>query len=81
MSTTESSLKPPTFDTLAFLDENWRSVKALSEFFAIYGVDARVPAIIKWRERGRVPSDKFALMLAFLELEHGKPYSLTPFIK
>ena len=77
---TQKSLPIPSFDALAFL-ARWKKPSDLSAFFAVYGVDVRTPAVVKWRERERIPSDKFALMLAFLEIEQGHPISLTPFIR
>ena len=69
------------FRTKTFLIESFGNVQGLLSFLRAY--DAPLPgasAVEKWFQRGSVPSDWLPVLLAYLELEHGKPISLTSYL-
>ncbi len=72
----------PEFDTKAFLAEFWPSAPQLHEWLANYGVAGVKPqAVYKWFVRESVPADRFALMIALLEIENGGPISLSKYFR
>ena len=70
------------FNTKAFVADFWPSSDHLWRWLESYGqADVTKQACYKWVSRESIPADKFALMLALLEIERGAPVSLVKFLK
>jgi hypothetical protein len=70
------------FNHKKFLKDNFHSPIKLVSFLTAYGADTpELAAVYKWFSRGTVPSDWFAVLLAYLELENGNPVRLHPYLK
>lgn len=69
------------FDVKRFLTENFRDPDGLVGAFNAYRL--AIPpkdTVRKWFSRETVPSEWLPMIIAVLELENGKPVSLTPYI-
>lgn len=72
----------PEFDFRGFIADNWSGIDPMLSFLQQYGVeDVNRPAAYKWGVRGSIPADKFAVLLALLEIDTGKPVSLSRWLK
>ena len=69
------------FDTKAFLAAYWPCPTSLHVWLAHYQISVEKAALFKQFARGSIPAGQFAIMLALLELEHGHPISLAPYLK
>ena len=70
-------------DTGKFLRERFREPGRVVVFLKSYGAE-RVPdveAVRKWFSRGSLTGEWLGTLLAYLELEHGEPVSLAPYLK
>ena len=70
-----------SFDTKAFLAEHWPDLDKLLYFLRSYGANLQRQALFKWKLRDSIPTEWFALLLALMELEKGRPISLIPFLR
>src|SRR5688572_9115062 len=62
------------FDYEKFLHEKFKNPVHMTAFLRAYGVrHLNAPAVEKWFQRKRVPSEHLALLLALVELETGAP--------
>lgn len=69
------------FDAKQFLRDKFGSAGAVLAFASAYGVDGlNLASIEKWFQRGGIPGRWLVVLLALLELEQGRPVSLTPYI-
>ena len=69
------------FHTKRFLVDNFATVQGLISFLRAYGVALpKFSAVEKWFQRESIPSDWLPVLLAYLELDQGKPVSLTPYL-
>jgi hypothetical protein len=69
------------FNFKAFLLEHWRNAEMLHRFLVIYGInDLKRDSIYKWFLRGTIPAEWFAVLIALLELEKGKPVSVAGYL-
>lgn len=69
------------FRAKQFLVENFGNVQGVVSFLRAY--DAPLPKstrVEKWFQRESIPADWFALLLAYLEIDRGKPVSLTAYL-
>ena len=73
--------KEQEFNVGAFFDAHWKNPRVIAEFLTRYGSPTTTAAVIKWRDRKSVPGDKLVMLLLFLEMEHGAPISLIPYMK
>lgn len=69
------------FNSKRFLIEMFGSAQGVLSFLRAY----RVPlpgafAVEKWFQRGSIPSDWLPVLLAYLEIEHGAPISLSAYL-
>jgi hypothetical protein len=71
----------PTFDSIAFLDDHWPDLDRLLRFMRSYNCALLRQAIQKWHLRGSIPAQWFAIMLALMEIESGRPVSLVKYIR
>lgn len=70
------------FDTRAFLIEQFSTPQNVLVLFTSYGVDCpSLSAIEKWFGRRSIPGEYVPILLCILELEHGKPFSLTQYYR
>lgn len=70
------------FEFERFLLQYFQTPKGLLAFLSAY--NAPLPgaaAVEKWFQRKTVPSEWFAVLLAYLELEEGHPPSLVTFLE
>lgn len=69
------------FDAKRFLADNFRDPDGLVGAFHAYRLD--IPpkdTVRKWFSRATIPSEWFVMIIVVLELENGRPVSLTPYI-
>ena len=71
----------PSFNTKAFLKDNWPDAHHMRAWLAHYGVEIEKGTAYKQWLRQSVPVDQLALTLALLELEKGRPISLASYLK
>ena len=70
------------FSMRRFLKAHWADDAKLVQFVQTYGVDPPTRmAVHKWFERETVPTSWFAILVVLLEMERGKPISLTGFME
>lgn len=69
------------FDFKRFLTDHWRDADTLHSYFALYGLKYQRATLYKWFLRDAIPSEAFAMLLSLLELENGKPVSITKYLK
>lgn len=69
------------FDTRRFLEDMFKTPSGLKAFLMAYGVEPpKEDTIYKWFSREAVPSNWFARLLCYLEIDRGQPVSLTKYI-
>lgn len=69
------------FDTGRFLRDSFGSAAGLSAFLSSYGLTSpSAAAIQKWFQRETIPSEWLPALLVYMELDQGRPISLTPYI-
>ena len=69
------------FDYHKFLVDTWGEPERLVTFLHAYGrVNANYHTVNQWFRRKSVPSNWFAVLLALLEIETGKPVSLVAYL-
>ena len=69
------------FDFSKFLREHFQTPQGLLSFLAAYNAPQPSDhAVIKWFQRKQIPADWFAVLLAWLEVEHGEPVRLANFL-
>lgn len=69
------------FDAKRFLRDHFRDPDGVVGVFNSFRLD--IPpkdTVRKWFERGTIPSPWFAMLVAVLELEKGRPISLSRYI-
>lgn len=70
------------FDAKAFLCEKFVTPSRLASFVRAFGyAPPKEETIYKWFRRSSVPSDWFPVLLALLELEEGRPVSVSTYLK
>jgi hypothetical protein len=70
------------FDTKAFLSERWSNSAKLHHWLDDFGMaDVTEPAVRKWIDRKSIPAEHFAIILALLEIENGRPMSIAKFLR
>jgi hypothetical protein len=70
-----------TFNTEAFLRENFKTPGGLIAFLRLYGADLPLqPAVDKWFQRRSVPSDWLPVLLAYIEIDRGQPVSVAKYL-
>ena len=70
------------FDFRRFLDDNFRKPQEVCALLRAYGAEA-VPeesSVKKWFQRASVPSEWFAVLLAYIELDAGQPVRLAAYL-
>jgi hypothetical protein len=70
------------FDAQQFLTVNFKTPTGLVSFLRAYG--ANLPAdeaVRKWFQRGAVPAEWFAVLLAYLEIDRGTPVSVIDYLR
>jgi hypothetical protein len=68
------------FNWKKFLQLEFNSAGAVYNFLSAYSVSVKLEAIHKWWQREKIPSEWFALILALIELDQGKPVSLAQYL-
>ena len=75
-------MKEAKFSVRKFLKAHWADEKKLVAFVQIYGIEPPTRmAVRKWFERETVPATWFAVLVALLEMERGKPISLIGYLE
>ena len=69
------------FDFADFLTSHWGNADNLHSFLKTYGRDYQRPTLYKWFLRGTIPAEGFAILLALLEIDSGKPISLVGYMR
>jgi len=69
------------FDFKRFLTDNWSNADNLHSFLSTYGRNYQRATLYKWFVRDAIPADGFAVLLALLEIDLGKPISLVEYLK
>jgi hypothetical protein len=70
------------FNSTKFLKANFVDCVSMRGLLAAYGFHQPQPSTAeKWWRRGAVPGAWLPLLLGVLELEHGRPMSLLPYIE
>lgn len=69
------------FDFKRFLDDHWKDTSALLTFLETYGFQVDRQALFKWKVRGSIPGNWFAVLLALLEIDAGRPLSISKYLK
>lgn len=70
------------FDFPKFLRAEVGRPAALLKLLTAYGVDPpEYAAVQKWFQRGSVPANWFAVLLAYLTLERGEPPNLCKYVR
>jgi len=69
------------FDFKTFLTDHWGNADNLHSFLKTYGRSYQRGALYKWFLRDNIPAEGFALLVALLELDSGKPISLIKYMK
>lgn len=70
-----------TFESKRFLVEKFGTVQGLLSFLRAYKAPTpNLKAVEKWFQRESIPSDWLPVLLAYLELDGGKPVSLVPYL-
>jgi hypothetical protein len=71
----------PLFNTVAFLHNEFNTPPGLVAFLRAYTNDPpNLPAVEKWWQRGNIPSQWMAFILALLELDRGEPVRLACYL-
>lgn len=69
------------FNSKKFFARYFPDMAGLPSLMTAYGFDApQAAALEKWRSRETVPGAWLPVILGVLELEHGAPVSILPFI-
>ena len=69
------------FDFKKFLIDHWSNADHLHSFLATYGMKYQRATLYKWFLRENIPAEGFAILLALLELDSGKPVSIAGYMK
>jgi len=69
------------FDFKAFLTDHWGNADNLHSFLKTYGQSYQRGALYKWFLRDTIPAEGFAVLVALLEVDSGKPISLVGYMK
>lgn len=65
-----------------FIESELRTVQNVLAIFTRYGFTPPGNAAVeKWFQRGKIPSEWMFKILALIELDQGKPVSLTRYVK
>jgi hypothetical protein len=69
------------FDTGRYLRETFQTPAGLMTFLSAYGAPTpQNEAVHKWFQRGSIPGNWLPVLLAFTEIDEGKPVTLIPFL-
>lgn len=69
------------FDAKGFLTKNFQTPANVVSRLAAYGFETpKVHAVEKWFQRGRVPGEYWPLLVSVIELDRGRPVSVTEFL-
>ena len=69
------------FDALGFLTDKFKDANGLVAFLHAYGAEAPpVGTVVKWFQRSSIPSDWLPVLLAYVEIDEGKPISVIDYI-
>lgn len=69
------------FDGKRFLKENFLNPQKVLALFRAYNIGCpSLSAIEKWFQRGTIPGEWFPVLLAFLEMERGRPVGVTEYL-
>lgn len=69
------------FNSTKFLKANFADCATMRGMLAAYGFGQPIADTAeKWWRRGSVPGAWLPVLLGMLELEHGKPVSLLPYL-
>lgn len=70
------------FNSLRFLREHFTTMARFRKTMGLYGF-APIPADTagKWRRRGGLPAEWVLRALCVLEIEHGEPVALAPYLE
>jgi len=69
------------FDFKKFLTDHWSNADHLHSFLSTYGMSYQRATLYKWFLRENIPAEGFAILLALLELDSGKPASIVDYMK
>lgn len=70
------------FDGKKFLTQNFHTAQHVVTVIGAYGFsDLTVAAVEKWFQRGSVPGNWLAILIAIKEIETGSPISVAKYLK
>lgn len=70
------------FNAKRFLTDQFHTPERVNLLLSSYGLlTPKISAVEKWFQRGRIPGEWSPLLLVVLELEKGKPTSLTSYLE
>jgi hypothetical protein len=70
------------FDARRFLSDTLGSAPSVVNFIKSFGFTPPTQeAVSKWSLRGQVSAEWLPILLVLLELDHGKPVSLTRYVQ
>jgi hypothetical protein len=69
------------FDFKRFLTDHWHNADLLHSFLSTYGKSYQRATLYKWFLRETIPAEGFAVLLALLEIDSGKPVSVVNYMK
>lgn len=70
------------FAATRFMAERFQHPENLRRLVASYGFEApNTAAVEKWGKRGSIPASWLVIMLGVLEMEHGTPISVLPYLQ
>jgi hypothetical protein len=68
------------FDFRKFVVDNWEDWSGLTTWLSSYGHPIKNHTVYAWHNRRQIPAAWFAIILALLEMEKGKPASMAPYM-
>lgn len=69
------------FDAGRYLRDRFQTPAGLLAFLLAYEAPTpQAEAVVKWFQRGSVPSTWLPVLLAFIEIDEGKPTTLIPYL-
>jgi hypothetical protein len=71
------------FDSVQFLQDHFQTPTGLMSFLTSYRVKGapKMNTIYRWWSREAVPGPWIAILLAYLEMEHGAPVSVQKYLQ
>jgi hypothetical protein len=71
------------FDSVRFLNDQFQTPVGLMHFLTTYKVRGvpKMNTLYRWWQRENVPGQWIAILLAYLEMEHGAPVSVQKYLR